>query len=149
MNREPRSMANRSTTERRRPREEEESIYWIDPKVVPPGMKYQWKTEMVMGMQAREMLASNLKNGWKPVPSERHPDLVPPPLPGQEPETLIRRGGHILCEMPEEYVQEDYDNNERRTKETTHAKEAELGMTKNPLYPKTASLETTVSRFDN
>jgi len=148
MTRKSRATQNRVMVERRRPREEEESIFYIDPAIIPSGICYQWKTETVMGMQARETLASNLKNGWSPVPAERHPELVPPPLPGYPPDTLVRRGGMILCEMPKDYVMEDYANNERRTAEITAAKEAELGATTNSLYPRFASIKTDVQRFE-
>ena len=41
------------------------------------------------------------------MPASRHPEMVPPPLPGYEGTevTVIRRGGLILCEKPEEEVQ--------------------------------------------
>lgn len=71
------------------------------------GMVLRWVSETVYnepvpngaGIQAR------MANDWQPVPANIYPQLLAPPLPGKPPETggIIRRGGHILCQLPQAF----------------------------------------------
>ena len=53
-------------------------------------------------------MTDRMIKGWQPVPASRHPEMVPPPLPGYEgmEVSVIRRGGLILCERPTREVEQ-------------------------------------------
>jgi hypothetical protein len=149
--------ARQSTTRamaERKPPAEVQSMFHIDRASVPKGMRYEWKTEFVLGQHAREQLTQNLRNGWSPVPADRHPELVPPPLPGQTAETVIRTGGHILCERAEPDCLAVERAIRSETDARTRAKERELGVSSDPAnFPRLApELSTTIEappRFEN
>lgn len=115
----------------------EKGDLYIPPELIPRGMRYEWKAETVMG-QPIPSLSLNLRMGWAPVPSDRHPELGAPLMKGREPDPLIRRGGLILCERSEELCRrvEDYFKNE--TAAQTHAKQQELGVSNDPRFPRMA-----------
>lgn len=64
------------------------------------GMVLRWVAETVEGAPRAVNVQNRLMNGWQPVMADRYPQLVPPVLPGQQPEQIIRRGGQILVERP-------------------------------------------------
>jgi hypothetical protein len=74
---------------------------YIDPTRIPKGAVYGWVREYIQGEPDDNNVQERLMGGWKPVPADRHPELVPPALPGREQDTsnVIRRGGLILCEI--------------------------------------------------
>jgi hypothetical protein len=86
------------------------------------GMVLRWVSETCYnepvpnsaGIQAR------LANDWAPVPADLYPQLVAPPLPGKQAEVggIIRRGGHILCQLPQEFW-----DDERQIMRQRHAEE--------------------------
>lgn len=148
-----RQSATRTAAERRPPAEAH-SMFHIDTAIVPKDMRYEWKTEFVLGQHAREQLTQNLRNGWSPVPADRHPELVPPALPGQAVETVIRAGGHILCERADADCRAVEHAIQSETKARTTAKERELGVSQDPAnFPRLAPVLTTTveapPRFEN
>lgn len=82
------------------------------------GMKLHWVAETVRNEPNQNMVQSRLMNDWVPVAASKYPELVPPLLPGQQPEQIIRRGGQILCELPIEFWNEDL---QERRKESADA----------------------------
>ena len=70
---------------------------------IPKGKVYRWVREYIQGEADDNNVEARLRNGWAPVPADRHPSLVAPVLPGRERQDhgVIRRGGLILCEMSE------------------------------------------------
>lgn len=65
---------------------------------IPNEVEYKWVRASVLGQPDRENLQRNMLEGWRFVPPDRHPDLVPPELPGESPEPFIRRGANVLME---------------------------------------------------
>jgi hypothetical protein len=146
---EARPSTTRAAAERRPPISEvgaDLGQFHIDGAAIPKGMRYEWKTEFVLGQHAREQLTQNLRNGWSPVPADRHPELAPPPLPGHAADTVIRAGGHILCERPEADCVAVERALRSETEARTRAKERELGVSADPAnFPRLApELSTTV-----
>lgn len=84
-----------------------EDLY-VDPNTIPKGMVYAWVRETIVGMDDPTNVTKRQIRGWSPVPSSRHPELVPPALPGREhlQQSIIRYGGLILMEKPKHLVEE-------------------------------------------
>lgn len=79
------------------------------------GMRYFWVREFIRNEPDDSNMTSHIQRGWKPVPADEHPELVPPSLPGREGEkpTIIRNGGMILCWKPEREVREAEEEKRR------------------------------------
>ena len=71
-------------------------------------MTYSWVRESTLNEPDPDNMTDRMVRGWAPVPASRHPEMVPPPLPGYEgmEVTVIRRGGLILCEKMTEEVEQ-------------------------------------------
>jgi hypothetical protein len=84
---------------RRRKRSEDK--FYIDPKIIPPGVSYEWKAESCYGAANTYHITNLKENHWREVPVDRHP--------GQ----IVRQDGQILMERPkyltEEAQIEDYE----------------------------------------
>jgi hypothetical protein len=106
---------------------------YIDPNLVPDGMVYAYFTETVLGQPDMNTLGRAAKNGWRPVPADRHPELNPMVLLGLNntmTDNVIRNGGQILLELPKDkfdYINE-YFLAEARDKSRLAA-EANSGLT--------------------
>ena len=66
----------------------------FDQRIIPAGFSYEWKRESVFGEPDTTHMIEMRENHWKPVPASRHPELA---MMG---DTVIRRGGTVLCERP-------------------------------------------------
>lgn len=69
----------------------------IDKRLIPAGMTYEWKAETVIGQPQTAAMLEYRENGWTPVPTGRHPFLMPE---GTEKSAPIRLGGQMLMERP-------------------------------------------------
>lgn len=82
--------------------------FHIDPRLIPPGMTYEWKRVAVMGAPDPSYDMHMLEQGWEPVDSSRHPQMVAAGHKG-----AIIRDGMMLMERPVELTaearQEEYD----------------------------------------
>lgn len=88
-----------------------QSILYVDPRRIPPDVEYFWVRESVLGQADDANVTTHQMAAWRPVPASRHPELIPPPLPGREQEVqnCIRRPGLILMEKPLALVQQGRD----------------------------------------
>lgn len=101
-----RTAENRSSEMRKQPETHYQSKLYVPKEKIPTGMVYSWVRESTLNEPDPDNMTDRMVRGWQPVPANRHPEMVPPPLPGYEgmEVTVIRRGGLILCEKPEEEV---------------------------------------------
>lgn len=90
----PRQAAPPTTGERLHRRRRTTDYFYVDPRIIPAGMSYEWKRESVHGQPDNEHWIELRENHWTPVPAARHPEL------STKNETVIRRGGTVLCERP-------------------------------------------------
>lgn len=95
-----RASETRATEMRVMPATERRGKLWVDPRKIPAGWTYHWCRESTLNVPDPENIVDKQVGGWSPVPASRHPELVPPPLPGYEGTTtqVIRRGGQMLFE---------------------------------------------------
>lgn len=96
----------RSADMRKQPETHYQSKLYVPKEKIPTGMVYSWVREATLNEPDPDNMTDRMVRGWQPVPAARHPEMVPPPLPGYEgmEVTVIRRGGLILCEKSEEEV---------------------------------------------
>lgn len=79
-----------------------DNVLDFPPHLVPDGYTYQWIRESVYNQEDKANLVSRGRNGWQPVPQDRHPDRV------------IRHEGLILMEAPTVFVEAARDMERRR-----------------------------------
>lgn len=72
--------------------------YFIDPDVIPDGWSYEWKRKTVYNQEDPSYQVELVRMGWEPVPTKRHPEMMPQGWTGE----TIERDGMVLMERPEE-----------------------------------------------
>lgn len=105
-----RAATSRQAEMRQRPSNEFQSALYIDPRLVPKGMTYRWVREANLNQPDGNNVARSLQSGWRPVPADRHKEFAIPSIPGLTDhldQTLIRRGGLLLCERPTREVEQE------------------------------------------
>jgi hypothetical protein len=51
--------------------------FYIDPDNVPDGWSYEWRRHTVMGANDPSYEYELARNGWEPVPADRHREMMP------------------------------------------------------------------------
>ena len=102
---------------RKRPETHFNSKLYVPKDKIPANMTYAWVRESTLNEPDPDNMTDRMIRGWQPVPASRHPEMVPPPLPGYEgtEAQVIRRGGLMLCQKRKELVEQaridrDLDN---------------------------------------
>lgn len=115
-----RSAESRESGMRKRPETHFQSKLFVPKDKIPGGMTYAWVRESTLNEPDPDNMTDRMIRGWQPVPANRHPEMVPPPLPGYEgmEVTVIRRGGLILCECPTRDVEDRNADRELENIET-------------------------------
>lgn len=102
--------------------EEENDMLHIPPEIVPDGMRYNWKTLSVLGMQQSRRFGRYEATGWSPVPASRHPGLFTP----RDYEGQIEYDGLVLMEKPEELCRQTEAREYSKARTQVQAKEQQL-----------------------
>ena len=97
--------------------------FYIDPKLIPDGWSYEWKTYTVLGKENPSYQVAMAHMGWEAVPRSRHPELMPINYQGE----TIEREGMILMERPLEITQEAKARDLRLARAQVRGKEEQLG----------------------
>jgi len=112
-----------------------------------PGYKQRWIATMVLGQETPTNVAKRLREGWQPRDPKTVKDV------GHYP--TIEHGkfaGHIgiegmlLCEMPEEMVNERNEYYARMTENLMRSVEQDMHRIEQPGNPITKSFKTEVTR---
>ena len=88
----------------------------------PPGWTYEWKRHLVAGQEDPTHMVELLRDGWEPVPTSRHPEM----MPGQGNYPSIIRKGMMLMERPTELVNDAKQAERRKALNQVRAKEQQL-----------------------
>lgn len=103
-----RSIRMRDRLERRQILTQGRGRLYVDPTKIPAGVRYCWIRAATLGQPDDDNVIQALEMGWKPVPPDRHPELVPPSFGERvRPTDHILKGGQILMERAEEICAED------------------------------------------
>lgn len=71
-----------------RTRKRTDDKFFIDQRIIPAGMDYNWKRESVYGKPDTFHMNEMMENHWTPVPVSRHPGLI------------VKQDGMVLMERP-------------------------------------------------
>lgn len=96
--------------------------FYIPPEYVPEGWSYEWKRKTILGQEDPAYAVSLARKGWEPVPSGRHPSMMPE---GSSFATIERKG-MVLMERPLELTDEARDIERRRARAQVRQKEEQL-----------------------
>jgi hypothetical protein len=88
----------------------------------PPGWSYEWKRRTVMGQEDPAYLSNLARGGWEPVPTARHPEM----MPHNTHAAVIERKGQMLMMRPKEITDEVHANDQRRARERIEMKKQQL-----------------------
>jgi len=115
-----RAAESRESGMRKRPETHFQSKLYVPKDKIPPNMTYAWVRESTLNEPDPDNMTDRMVKGWAPVPASRHPEMVPPPLPGYEgiEVQVIRRGGLMLCECPTRDVNERIEDRDLENIET-------------------------------
>ena len=138
---ETRDMESRSANEREVPKSAHQSRFYIPPHVIPKGTTYGWVavTYDNAGTPNQDNWYNKFRNGWRPVPRDRHPELFPA-VPnigfGEDNDAMIKQGGQILCERPTADVVRDRKANEAKSLAQMKGVNWTQGADQNPFMPR-------------
>lgn len=96
--------------------------FYIDPRMIPDGWSYEWKTLAVLGKENPSYQVSLAHRGWEAVPRTRHPEMMPE---NHRAET-IEREGMILMERPKEITDEVKALEHKKARDQVRSKEQQL-----------------------
>jgi hypothetical protein len=97
--------------------------FHIDLNLIPSGWSYEWKRYSVLNQVDDQYLGEMRRQGWEPVPTGRHPDLMAPGTPGT---AAIIRDGLVLMERPLEFTMRMRERYNQVARAQVHMKEQQL-----------------------
>jgi hypothetical protein len=103
---------------------EDRDKYWAPEP--PAGWDYQWKTRTIYNQEDPSYQVELIRNGWEPVPLDRHPEMMPRGWSGK----TIEIGGLVLMERPKVLTDEARLRENRAAFEAVRAKEQQLSSTR-------------------
>lgn len=101
----------------------------IDTSIIPEGWDYEWRRHTVLNKPDPTYTTSLARAGWEPVPTRRHPQLMPHGTPGDSP---ILRDGNILMERPMELTLSSKQAALRTARNQVRIKEDQLSQAPGP-----------------
>jgi len=96
--------------------------FYIDPRVIPDGWSYEWRTLTIWGKEDPSYAVNLAQKGWESVPRTRHPEMMPEHHAGN----TIVRDGQMLMERPKEITDEAKAKEYRAARDQVRAKESQL-----------------------
>lgn len=99
--------------------------FYVDPSSIPDGWTYEWKRHTVWGQEDPTYEVQLAREGWVPVPANRHPSM----MPANSKDAIILRKGCILMECPTEIVMERRAIEQRKARNQVLHKEAQIAGT--------------------
>ena len=106
--------------------------FYIDPRIVPDGWTYEWRTRTVLGKEDPSYQVDLARKGFEPVPAHRHPELMPDGYRGE----TIERDGQTLMERPKQISDESRARDLQKARSQVRQKEEQLaGVPAGPNSP--------------
>lgn len=105
--------------------EEGTDTFYVDPYSIPDGWTYEWKRHSVYGLEDPSYQIKVAREGWEPVPAERHPDM----MPYNTKDAVIMRDGLVLMQCPTEIVEERRRLELKKARDQVRYKEAQIAGT--------------------
>jgi hypothetical protein len=98
------------------------SRFDVPPEIVPDGIEYQWNTSEIFSQPMTQRMAGWQKQGWRPVPAERHPGRWTPI--GAAGDIVV--DGLMLCERPKAWCDRAREHERRAARAQIEAKKAQF-----------------------
>ena len=112
-----------------------------------PGYKQRWIATMVLGQETPTNVAKRLREGWQPRDPKTVKDVSHyPTIEHGKFAGHIGIEGMLLCEMPEEMVNERNEYYARMTENLMRSVEQDMHRIEQPGNPITKSFKTEVTR---
>ena len=92
------------------------------PPRAPDGWSYEWKRKTILGQEDPAYQVHLARMGWEPVPTVRHPDM----MPGMGAYPVIERKGMVLMQRPTVISDEAREIELRRARQQVKVKEQQL-----------------------
>jgi hypothetical protein len=96
--------------------------FYFSPDQIPDGWTYEWKRRTIMGQEDPAYQVALARTGWEPVPSRRHPEMMPINWTGN----TIERKGMVLMERPKAITERIEELDRHRARNQIKAKEQQL-----------------------
>jgi hypothetical protein len=96
--------------------------FYINPAIIPEGWSYEWKLFSILNEEQSSYQVTLARTGWEPVPSDRHPELMPR---GTKEKTVMRRGMQLM-ERPLEITLEAKQLERDKARRQVRIKEEQL-----------------------
>jgi len=96
--------------------------FYIPDGITPDGWTYEWKRRTVLNQEDPAYTVQLARMGWEPVPTERHPEMMP--KGGDHP--VIERKGMVLMQRPEAITERIRDMDRQRARDQVRMKEEQL-----------------------
>ncbi len=96
--------------------------FFFSPDQVPDGWTYEWKRRTIMGQEDPAYQVALARTGWEPVPSRRHPEMMPFNWKGD----TIERKGMVLMQRPKAITDRIEEMDRHRARNQIKAKEQQL-----------------------
>ena len=133
-NRKPREAETRANTQRRKP--------WTPPSKLeapeaPAGYQHRWVRTHIRGEDDKTNVHSKLREGWEPVRADEYPDLADryPVIEEGKNAGVIGVGGLMLCQIPEETVEERTEYYREQTRNQMRSVDENLMREQHPSMP--------------
>lgn len=101
------------------------SQFDVSAEHIPDGWTYNWKRMSVYEWEDKNNIINVRRDGWDPVPSSRHPEM----MPKGDTSGYIIRDGMMLMECPTEIVHERQRHELKKARDQVRFKEAQLSGT--------------------
>lgn len=102
---------------------DEDDKYYVPLDIVPDGWKYLWRRVAVYGKEDPQYQVRLAQTGWRPVPADRHPEMMPST---GGPYLTVDREGMRLMEIPLEIYSLLAKKEQRKAIEQVRVKTAQL-----------------------
>jgi hypothetical protein len=133
-----REATSRASEVRESPKPSHVGRFYIPPHVIPKNMTYAWVATAFdnAGTPNSDNFRTKYRNGWRPVPRDRHPDLFPS-VPnigfGADDDELIKEGGQVLCEKLTRDVEKARNDINKKTQDQMDGINWAQGQNMNPF----------------
>lgn len=104
---------------------DEDDKFFIPREIIPVGWEYAWRRLSVYGREEPQYQVKLAQTGWRPVPADRHPEMMPST---GGPYLTIDREGQRLMEIPEEVHKLLRQRDQRRAIEQVRVKTEQVGI---------------------
>lgn len=134
---EPRQASSHQGERLTRNRKRTDDQFFIDKRIIPHGVDYNWKRESCFGQPDPYHMNGLMENHWSPVPDNRHPGLI----------TKMR--GMVLMERPKYLSDEAKQEDLREAIDQVQGVKSALGDAPGGTFPRdhpSAKASTRISR---